>query len=154
MKKTERRGIAAQVGVFVTVLTFSIFMVPVSLTPAFAHVTPDIEITVFVNENGFFDERNRLLGPNNPLEVPRGTMVRLTFVFDEKITRLAIGNAHQVAIVSDDGWSVESEQIWVFKRTSEVTFRAGENGRTRYRGYCTIDCIGMAQLNNLVIEVV
>jgi len=154
MKDRDAKGKTIQFLLFVTVRTFSISILPVSLTVAFAGVNPDTEITVRVNENGFFDERGRLLGPRNPLKVPEGKVVRITFVFDEKVTSLAIGDAHQIAIIADDGWSVESETIWMFNKQSGVTFRAGENGRTRYRGYCMFDCIGMEYLINLVIEVV
>ncbi len=80
-------------------------------------------------------------------------MVKLTFVFDEDINSLAIGDVHQIAVVSD-GWSVETEKIWLLHKKSSVTFEAGEDGRTRYRAYCTLDCIGMDRLNNLVIDVV
>lgn len=81
-------------------------------------------------------------------------MVKLTFVFDEDINTLAIGDVHQIAIVSDGGFSVETEKIWLLHKKSSVTFEAGEHGSTRYRAYCTLDCIGMDRLNNLVIEVV
>ena len=81
-------------------------------------------------------------------------MIKLTFVFDEDIDSLAIGDVHQIAVVSDDGFSVETEKIWILHKKSSVVFEAGEHGRTRYRAYCMLDCIGMDRLNNLAIEVV
>jgi hypothetical protein len=74
-------------------------------------------------------------------------------VFDEGVKSLAIGDVHQIAITADDGWTVESDKIWFFNQKSSVTFIAGENGRTHYRGFCIVDCIGMGHLNNLVIKV-
>ena len=136
-----------------TVLAFSLFSLHVPIATADTHDKPELEITIRVNQKGFFDERNKSLGPNNPLKLPAGKVVTLTFVFDEDINSLAIGDVHQIAVVSD-GWSVETEKIWLLHNKSSVTFEAGEHGRIRYRAYCTLDCIGMDRLNNLVIEVV
>ena len=123
------------------------------LPKVFAETKPDLELIVKVNEKGFFDEKDKLLGPKNPLEVSKGQTVKIVFVFDEAVKSLAIGDVHQIAITADDGWTVESDKIWFFNQKSSVTFIVGENGRTHYRGFCIIDCIGMDHLNNLVIKV-
>ena len=124
------------------------------IVAADTHGKPELELTVRVSQKGFLDEKNRVLGPSYPLKVPAGKVVRLTFVFDEDINSLAIGDVHQIAVVSDGGFSVETEKLWLLHKKSSVEFEAGEHGRTRYRAYCTLDCIGMDRLNNLVIEVV
>lgn len=139
--------------VLVTVLALVCSGFPGSLSTVFADSKPDVELIVKVNEKGFFDEKDKLLGPKNPLEVSKGTTVKIVFVFDEGVKSLAIGDVHQIAITADDGWTVESDKIWFFNLKSSVTFIAGENGRTQYRGFCIIDCIGMDHLNNLVIKV-
>jgi hypothetical protein len=140
--------------VLATVLALSFGIVQGSLPKVFAESIPDLELIVKVNEKGFFDAKNKLLGPKNPLKVAKGSTVKIVFVFDEGVKSLAIGDAHQIAITADDSWTVESDKIWVFNQKSSVTFIAGENGRTQYRGHCIIDCIGMDHLNNLVIKVV
>jgi hypothetical protein len=140
--------------VLVTVLALVFGAYPGSLVAVFADSKPDLELIVKVNEKGFFDEKDKLLGPKNPLEVSKGKRVKIVFVFDESVKSLAIGDVHQIAIIADDGWSVESDKIWVFNQKTSVTFIVGENGRTHYRGYCIVDCIGMDHLNNLVIKVV
>jgi len=140
--------------VLVTVLALVFGAFPGSLVAVFADSKPDLELIVKVNENGFFDEKDKLLGPKNPLEVSKGTTVKVVFVFDEGVQSLAIGDVHQIAITAGDSWTVESDKIWFFNRKSTVTFIAGENGRTHYRGHCIVDCIGMDHLNNLVIKVV
>jgi len=139
--------------VLVTVLALVFGAYPGSLVAVFADSKHDLELIVKVNEKGFFDEKDKLLGPKNPLEVSKGTTVKIVFVFDEGVKSLAIGDVHQIAITADDGWTVESDKIWFFNLKSSVTFIAGENGRTQYRGFCIIDCIGMDHLNNLVIKV-
>ena len=126
---------------------------PGSLVAVFADSTPDLKLIVKVNEKGFFDEKNKLLGPQNPLKVTKGATVKIVFVFDEAVKSLAIGDVHQIAITADDGWTVEGDKIWFFNQKEDITFIAGENGRKQYRGYCIIDCIGMDHLNNLVIKV-
>jgi len=139
--------------VLFTVLALVFSALPGSLVAVFADSKPDLELIVKVNEKGFFDEKDKLLGPKNPLEVSKGQTVKIVFVFDEGVKSLAIGDVHQIAITADDGWTVESDKIWFFNQKSSVTFIAGENGRTHYRGFCIIDCIGMDHLNNLVIKV-
>ena len=140
--------------VMVTVLAFVFGAFPGSLVTVLADSKSEVELIVKVNEKGFFDEKDKMLGPKNPLKVAKGTTVKVVFVFDEGVKSLAIGDVHQIAITAEDKWTVESEKIWFFNRKSTVTFIAGENGRTQYRGFCIIDCIGMDHLNNLVIEVV
>ncbi len=140
--------------VLVTILALVFGAFPGSLVPVFADSKADLELIVRVNKNGFFDEKDNLLGPKNPLEVSKGRTVKVVLVFDEGVKSLAIGDVHQIDITADDSWTVESDKIWFFNQKSTVTFIAGENGRTHYRGYCIVDCIGMDHLNNLVIKVV
>lgn len=154
MVRTDRNRTRHKIFPLAVALAYAVFSLHAPIATADTHGKPDIEITVRVNQKGFFDEKNRVFGPSTPLKLPAGKVVKLTFVFDEDINSLAIGDVHQIAIVSDGGFSVESEKIWLLHKKSSVTFEAGEHGRTRYRAYCTLDCIGMERLNNLVIEVV
>lgn len=147
--------------VLVTALVFSMAIFQGSFSTMSAWATSDKEeltegqkLIVKVNEKGFFDKSDRLLGPKNPLKVAKGEKVEITFVFDEAVTSLAMGDVHQMAITADDGWTIESDKIWVFNPKSTVTFVPGESGRKEYRAYCILDCIGMDHLNNLVIMVV
>lgn len=141
-------------GLLITILAFSV--APVVKDIAFASTLgkPPLEIKVRVSEKGFLDGNGRLYNAKRVLTVPKDTLVTLTFVFSEELTSLAIGDTHQMAVKSDDGWKQESAQIWIMNRESSITFRTGENGGTRYRAYCILDCIGMEHLTNLVIEVV
>ena len=136
-----------------TVLLFSIATFQGSLTTVSASST-HMELTVNVSERGFFDEKDKLLGPQNPLKVPKGKKITIIFVFDEAFNSLAIGNVHKIAVTADDGWTKESGKIWILNQKTSVTFMAGKSGRKQYRAYCTIDCIGMDYLNNLVVRVV
>ncbi len=140
--------------VLFTVLALTVGGFPGSFSAVFADSKPETELIVKVNEKGFFNEKGRLLGPKNPLKAPKGKTVKIVFVFDESVTSLAIGDVHQIAVRAEDNWSIESDKIWVLSRKTSVTFIAGENGRTHYRAYCIVDCIGMDHLNNLVIKVV
>lgn len=140
--------------VLTTILALSFGTFQGFLSTAFADSKPVLELIVKVNEKGFFDKKGKLLGPQNPLKVTKGATVKIIFVFDEGVNSLAIGDVHQLAITANDSWTVESEKIWIFNQKSTVTFIAGENGRTHYRGYCIVDCIGMDHLNNLVIKTV
>ena len=151
MKPMDKMG---KLAVLMTVLAFGMATFSGFMSTVSAETSPDVELTVKVNEKGFFDERGRLLGPRNPLQVSKGKRVTITFVFDESLSSLAIGDVHQMAITADDGWNIEGDKIWAFNRKASLTFMAGENGRTQYRGYCILDCIGMDHLNNLVIKVV
>ncbi len=126
---------------------------PGSLGVVFANSKPDLKLIVKINQNGFFDEKDTLLGSKNPLKIEKGKTVKIVFVFDEAANSLAVGDVHQIAIATDEGWTVESDKIRFFNRKSSVTFTAGKNGQTHYRGYCIVDCIGMDHLNNLVIKV-
>lgn len=135
-------------------LAYALAGLHVPIAAADSHGKPELELTVRISQKGFLDEKNRLLGPTHPLRLPAGKMVRLTFVFDEDINSLAIGDVHQISVVADGGFSVETEKIWLLHKKSSVEFEAGEHGRTRYRAYCILNCIGMDRLNNLVIEVV
>jgi len=140
--------------VLITVLALSFAPFHGALPTALAETKPDLELMVKVNEKGFFDKKGKLLGPKNPLEVAKGKRVKIVFVFDEAVHRLALGDVHQIGITADDRWTIESDKIWFFNQKTHITLIAGENGRTHYRGYCIIDCIGMDHLKNLVIKVV
>lgn len=148
------KGVATKLVVIVSVLTFTLFMVQPPRTYASAQATPDVEVTVKVTEKGFLDSESKPLGPKNPLKVRKGQIVKVTFEFSENVNSLAIGDTHQVAIISEDGWEKETSKIWIFNQKTSLTFRAGENDRMRYRVYCILDCIGMDRLNNMIIEVV
>lgn len=54
------------------VLAYALLNLHVPIASADAHGKPDVEITVRVNQKGFFDDRNRALGPQNPLKLPAG----------------------------------------------------------------------------------
>ena len=139
---------------FAVVLAFGVISLHVPPAAADSHGNPVLDITVRVSQKGFANEKNRLFGKSNPLKIPAGKVVKLTFVFDEDFDNLAVGDVHQIAVVSEGGFSVESEKIWLLHKESSVTFEAGEHGRTHYRAYCILDCMGMDRLTNLVIEVV
>ncbi len=112
-----------------------------------------VEIKVRVSEKGFLDEKGKLYSAKRVLTVPRDAVVIITFLFGEDLTSLAVGDTHQIAVKSEDGWKQETGSIWIMNRESSLTFRAGENGRTQYRAYCILDCIGMEHLTNLIIQV-
>lgn len=136
-----------------------LFCVSLVFTPAVFASTKesapaDVEIIVKVSEKGFMDHRGKLFGRKNPLNISKGKVVRITFQFSEKMTSLAFGDTHQVAIISKDGWELEAKKIWMWETKASVSFLAGEDGRTSYRAYCIVDCIGMDHLKNLVIQVV
>ena len=139
--------------VLVAVLALSFGAFQGSITTVFAEATPDLELVVKVSEKGFFNEKGKLIGPKNPLEISKGQRVKIIFVFDEAINSLAIGDVHQIAITADDLWTIESEKIWFWNQQTSLTFLAGEEGRMHYRGHCIVDCIGMDHLKNLVINV-
>ncbi|MCA9463178.1 MAG: hypothetical protein KC563_05545 [Nitrospira sp.] len=142
--------------IYATVLTFCLALVLTPLALAFSPQNPDlvdVGITIKVNQKGFSDTRGKLFDQKNTLKIPKGQVVRITFVFDESMTSLAYGDTHQVAITGNEGWTKEAEKIWMLSRQSSITFQAGNVGET-YRAYCIIDCIGMEHLNNLIIQVV
>ena len=139
--------------VLVAVLALSFGAFQGSITTVFAEATPDLELVVKVSEKGFFNEKGKLIGPKNPLEISKGQRVKIIFVFDEALNSLAIGDVHQIAITADDLWTIESEKIWFWNQQTSLTFLAGEEGRMHYRGHCIVDCIGMDHLKNLVINV-
>ncbi len=114
---------------------------------------PPVEIKVRVSEKGFLDEKGKLYSAKRVLTVPKDAVVTITFLFGEYLTSLAVGDTHQIAVKSEDGWKQETGSIWIMSRESSLTFRAGENGRTQYRAYCILDCIGMEHLTNLIIQV-
>ena len=138
MKAIKRKTVLIVVAIFL----FSIQDVVASVaTP------PDLEATIRINEKGFFINNGRLLGPQQPLTSPKGRRVKMTFLFDEALSSLAIGDTHQIAIRAED----EGEPIRVFHQKTSVTFEVGANGRNTYRVYCIFDCIGMNHLKNLTI---
>jgi hypothetical protein len=143
------------VGSFALVIILAFSMAALQGPPSVvsAAATHDVELIVKVNEKGFFDEHHRAFGARHPLVVPKGKRVTITFVFDEALNSLAIGDTHQIAITADDGSTIESNKFWAFSRKASVSFVAGEHGRKQYRGHCILDCIGMDHLTNLVIRV-
>ena len=137
-----------------TTMIFATSLVPLSMAMASPSTSKDVdvEITVRVNEKGFLDQKGKVFGPKNILTLPHGKVVRMTFVFDEKMSSLAYGDTHQVAITGD-GLTKESGKIWMFNQKTSIAFQVGKEG-AQYRAYCILDCIGMEHLNNLVIQVV
>ena len=135
------------------VAMISLLTQPIAALPVMA-AEPSLEVKIRVNEKGFMDEQGRPFGPKHPLKLSGGKRVKLTFVFDESVSSLAIGDTHQIAIVSNDGWSLESEKIWMFNKQTSLQMTVGEKGRKTYRAYCMVECLGMEHLNNLPIEVV
>lgn len=134
------------------------FAIAATLTaPAIPHAAaPDkapVEIKVRVSEKGFLDEKGKLYSEKRVLTIPKDAVITITFLFGEDLTSLAVGDTHQIAVKADDGWKQETGSLWLMNRESSLTFRAGENGRTRYRAYCILDCIGMEHLTNLIIQV-
>ena len=141
--------------VFATALAFfsGVLHAPIVLASSVASETVELEITVKVNQKGFIDHKGKLFGGKNVLNIPKDKLVRITFVFDEDMTSLAYGDTHQVAITGNEGWTKESQKIWMLNQKTHITFQTGKEG-TQYRAYCILDCIGMEHLNNLVIRVV
>lgn len=141
--------------VFATALAFftGVLHVPIVLASSVASEKVELEITVKVNQKGFLDKKGKPFGGKNVLNIPKDTVVRITFVFDEDMTSLAYGDTHQVAITGNEDWTKESQKIWMLNKKAHVTFQTGKEG-AQYRAYCILDCIGMEHLNNLVIRVV
>jgi len=143
---------ATRIANMVTALAFTAMIAAPALT--YAAGPAPVEIKVRVSEKGFTDEKGKAYTAKNMLKIPNGTPVTITFVFSEEMTSLAVGDTHQIAIKSDNGWKEETDKLWIMSRQGSITFRAGENGQTQYRAYCILDCIGMEHLTNLVIQVV
>ncbi len=139
---------------FATVLTFttSLFSLSMAFASSSTSQKIDLEMTVRVNQQGFLDKKGKVYGPKHVLQLPQGKVVRIKFIFDEKMTSLAFGDTHQVAITGE-GVMQESEPISMWQQQTSMTFQTGKEGST-YRAYCILDCIGMEHLNNLVIQVV
>ena len=149
MKQLSIKGL-----VYATVLTFifGISHVPFALASTAQSPKIDLEITVRVNQKGFLDHKGKVFSKKNTLTIPKNSVVRIKFVFDENMTSLAYGDTHQVAITAKKAWTKESEKIWMFNQQASITFETGPEG-DQYRAYCIIDCIGMEHLNNLIINV-
>jgi hypothetical protein len=149
------KGQALKIFVLATVLTFSsgVLHVPIALASSVPSKNIDVELTVKVSQKGFADQRGKIFGAKNFLNIPKDKVVRITFVFDENVASLAYGDTHQVAIAGNEGWIKESEKIWMFSQKASITFQSGDED-DQYRAYCILDCIGMEHLNNLVIKVV
>jgi len=141
--------------VFATVLTFfsGVLHLPIAVASSAPLEKVNLEITVKVNQKGFLDQGGKLFGAKNTLKIPKDKVVRITFVFDEDMASLAYGDTHQVAITGNEGWTKESQKIWVFSQKASITFQSGKEGN-QYRAYCILDCIGMEHLNNLLISVI
>lgn len=146
--------VVKKLGTVLTTLAFAATVTGPAMTYASATDKTPVAIKVRVSEKGFLDEKGKAYTAKNMLKIPKGAAVTITFVFAEDLTSLAVGDTHQIAIKSDDGWKQETGQIWIMSRESSVSFIAGENGRTNYRAYCIVDCIGMEHLTNLLIQVV
>ena len=148
------KGKAFKIFVFATALTFfgGSLHLPVALASSVLSSKVDVEIMVKVSQKGFADERGKLFSPKNFLKIPKGQVVRITFVFDENMSSLSYGDTHQIAITGAGG-TKESEKIWVFSQKSSITLQSGKDGDA-FRAYCIVDCIGMEHLNNLLIKVV
>ena len=58
------------------------------------------------------------------------------------MTNLAYGDTHQVAITGDEGWTKESQKIWVLNKQAHVSFQTGKEG-AQYRAFYILDCIEM-----------
>lgn len=143
-----------QLTTLLTVLTFTAIWAGPAMTYAAAPEKAPIEIKVRVSEKGFLDEKGKPYSAKRGLQVPKDTPVKITFVFSEEMTSLAVGDTHQITIKSDDDWKQETGSIWIMSREASVSFLAGGNGRMQYRAYCILDCIGMEHLTNLLIQVV
>ena len=139
--------------VVTTAILFVTSLVPLSMALASPSTSEDIdlEITVRVNEKGFLDQKGKVFSPKNILTLPQGKVVRINFVFDEKMSSLAYGDTHQVAITGE-GLTKESGKIWMFNQKTSIAFQVGKEG-AQYRAYCILDCIGMKHLTNLLINV-
>ncbi len=148
------RAMLKQLTTLFTILTFTTIWAGPALTYAAAPEKAPIEIKVRVSEKGFLDEKGKPYSAKRGLQVPKDTPMKITFVFSEELTSLAVGDTHQIAIKSEDGWKQETGSIWIMSREASVSFLAGENGRLQYRAYCILDCIGMEHLTNLLIQVV
>lgn len=146
--------VVKKLGTVLTTLAFAATVTGPAMTYASATDKTPVTIKVRVSEKGFLDEKGKAHTAKNMLKIPKGAAVTITFVFAEDLTSLAVGDTHQITIKSDDGWKQETGQIWIMSRESSVSFIAGENGRTNYRAYCIVDCIGMEHLTNLLIQVV
>jgi len=148
------RHAATSIATIVTALAFTGMIAAPTATYAVTTTTAPVEIKVRVSEKGFIDDKGKPYTAKNTLKVSQGTPVTITFVFSEDMTSLAVGDTHQIAIQSNNGWKEETEKLWIMNRQASIAFRAGENGQTHYRAYCMLDCIGMEHLTNLFIEVV
>ena len=142
-----------RVATLIVALAMSATLAGSAMTYAAAPEKAPVKINVLVNEKGFLDENGKRYSAKRVLIIPKDAVVTITFVFGEDLTSLAVGDTHQIAVKADDGWKEESGSIWIMNRESSVTFRAGENGRTQYRAYCILDCIGMEHLANLIIRI-
>ncbi len=148
------RAMMKQLTTLFTILTFTTIWAGPVMTYAAAPDKAPIEIKVRVSEKGFLDEKGKPYSAKRGLQVPKDTPIKITFIFSEELTSLAVGDTHQIAIKSEDGWKQETGSIWIMSREASVSFLAGENGRMQYRAYCILDCIGMEHLTNLLIQVV
>jgi len=148
------KRMTTRIAAMFTALAFTGMMAAPTVTFAMTAGAEPIQIKVRVSEKGFLDEKGKPYNAKRLLQVPKDKLVTITFVFSEELTSLAVGDTHQVAIKSEDGWKQETEKIWIMNRESSLTFRAGENNRIQYRAYCILDCIGMEHLTSLYIAVV
>ena len=148
------KGIMKRFATGITTLAFAAALAAPAVSDANGHEKAPLDIKVRVSEKGFFDEKGKPYGGKRLLQVPKDTMVNITFVFGEDLPSLAAGDTHQITVRAEDGWKQETSPLWMMNRESTVSFLAGEKGRMQYRAYCILDCIGMEHLTNLFIQVV
>ena len=107
---------------------------------------------VLVRETGFYTDDNRPVNSKHPLMIPANGVVTLHFRWAEKTNSFAVGDSHQIDILNETTGEVNSSTpIWWFTKDAYLAIGAGPPG-TRHRGYCVLDCLGMNNLRNLVIE--
>ena len=84
-------SVISKFSVLGTIVLFSVSLIslPSVLASPKGPANIEVEITIKVNQDGFLDHRNKPMGPKNPLKIPKGKVVRITFQFSEKMTSLA-----------------------------------------------------------------
>lgn len=123
--------------------------------------TPDVELKVKINKEGFHDSTGQLI--NAPFKVKKGEAVRFTFLFDEKTSEVLRdilrdaneqhGYVHAFALHNGKEIVAETTDLSLKNRESTLDFIAGDKGAQHYKVYCTLMCFGMEHLSNLTVEV-
>jgi hypothetical protein len=122
---------------------------------------PNVEFKVKVSKDGFRDVDGQIIAA--PFHVKKGESVRLTFLFDEKISEVLRdmmrsaqdqqGFVHAFALHSGKEIVAETQELSLKNRQTSLDFVAGDKGARSYKIYCTLMCFGMEHLNDLTIEV-